>query len=145
MCLTSFGDYSTGPPALPCSRNDALVGNGAVAPRSCISPLEMGTPTAAGGLLPVGITSAATRTTLGQPPLWFCPTEETNLKTSVQYASYYSSFWRINPLLAKGHLNKIRAKIGVRSRRVDRSSSLLPVFGSVARVALRGGLCKGVG
>ena len=24
MCLTSFGDDSTGPPALPCSRDDAL-------------------------------------------------------------------------------------------------------------------------
>ena len=35
MCLTSFGDNSIGPPALPRSRNDALVGNGAAAPKSC--------------------------------------------------------------------------------------------------------------
>ena len=32
--FTSFGDDSTGPPALPCSRDDALVGNGAAAPES---------------------------------------------------------------------------------------------------------------
>ena len=47
---TSFSDDFTGPPALPCSRDDAQVGNGASAPKSCISPLEMRTPTAAGGV-----------------------------------------------------------------------------------------------
>ena len=30
---TSFGDDFTGPPVLPCSRDDALVGNGAAAPK----------------------------------------------------------------------------------------------------------------
>ena len=70
MCLTSFGDDSIGPPALPCSRNDALVGNGAAAPKSCLSPLEMRTATAAGGLLPAGTTFTATRTTSDQPHLW---------------------------------------------------------------------------
>ena len=79
MCLTSFGDDSTGPPALPCSRDDALEGNGAAAPKSCLSPLVMRTPTAAGGLLPAGTISTATRTTFDQSPLWFCPTEEINL------------------------------------------------------------------
>ena len=44
-----------------------------------------------------------------------------------------------SPLLAKGHSNQIRAKSGVRSRRVDRSSSRLPVFGNVTHVALWGG------
>ena len=38
ICSTSFGDNCTGPPALPCSR-DALIGNGAAAPKSCLSPL----------------------------------------------------------------------------------------------------------
>ena len=53
MCSTSFGDDSTGPPALPCSRDDALVGNGAAAPKSCLSPLEMHSPTsAASSVLP---------------------------------------------------------------------------------------------
>ena len=32
MCSTSFGDDCTGPPALRCSREDALVDNGAAAP-----------------------------------------------------------------------------------------------------------------
>ena len=62
MCLTRFGDDSTGPPALPCSRDNASVGNGATAPKSCLSPLEMRTPTAAGDLLPAGTASTATRT-----------------------------------------------------------------------------------
>ena len=69
VCLTSFGDDSTGPPALPCSRDDALVDNGAAAPKSCLSPLEMRTPTAAGGLLPAGTASITTRTTIDQPSL----------------------------------------------------------------------------
>ena len=40
MFSTSFGDDSTGPPALPCSRDDGLVGNGVAAPQLCLSPLE---------------------------------------------------------------------------------------------------------
>ena len=43
MCLTSFGDNSTGPPALPCTRDDALEDNGAAAPKSCLSFTEMRT------------------------------------------------------------------------------------------------------
>ena len=46
----------------------------------------MRTPTAAGGF--------------HQPHRRFCPTEETNSRTSTQYASYYSTFWRISKLLA---------------------------------------------
>ena len=46
ICLTSSGDDSTRSPALPCSRDGALVGNGAAAPKSCLSPLEMRSPTA---------------------------------------------------------------------------------------------------
>ena len=63
MCLTSFGDDSTELPALPYSRDDALIDSGAGAPKSCLSPLDMRTPTAAGGLLPAGKVSTATRTT----------------------------------------------------------------------------------
>ena len=98
MCLASFGDDSTGPPALPCLRDDALVDNGAAALESCFSPLEIRTPTAAGVLLPADTASTATRTTFDQPPLWFCPTEEINLRTSDQYAMDYSSFWKIKVL-----------------------------------------------
>ena len=47
MYLISFGDDSTGPSALPCSRDDALVDNGAVGPKSCLLPLDMRLPTAA--------------------------------------------------------------------------------------------------
>ena len=101
MCLTSFGDDSTGPPALPCSRDDALVDNGAEAPKSCLSLLNMRTPTAASDLLSAGTASTATRTTFDQLPLWFCPTEETYLRTSNQYAKDYSSFWEMEVLQTK--------------------------------------------
>ena len=93
---TSCGDDFTEPPALPCSRDDALIGNGAAASKSCISPLEMRTPTAAGGLLSTGKTSTTTMTILHQLRLWFCPTKDINLRTSIQYDSYYSTFWKIN-------------------------------------------------
>ena len=75
-------------PALPC-RNDVFVENGAAAPKSCLSHLEMRTPTAAGS-------SSATMTILHQLPLWLYPTEEIQFRTSIQYDSYYSIFWRIN-------------------------------------------------
>ena len=48
--LTSFDDDSIGSPALPCSRNDALVDEGSAAPKPCLSPVEMRTRTAAGGI-----------------------------------------------------------------------------------------------
>ena len=88
---TTFG-VKAEPSALPC-RDDLLVENGAAAPKSCLSPLEMRTPKAAGGLLLTGKAFAATRTTSDQPSLWFCLTEETHLRTSILYASYYSSFY----------------------------------------------------
>ena len=55
-----------------------------------------GLPVVAGGLLPTGKTSTETRTTFDQPPLWFCPTENKHLRTSILYASYYSIFGWIN-------------------------------------------------
>ena len=61
MCSTIFG-VKAEPPALPC-RDDVLVENGAAAPNSCLSPLEMRSPTAAGDLLPAGMATTATRTT----------------------------------------------------------------------------------
>ena len=54
------------PFALPC-REDGLVENGAAAPKSCLPLLEMRTTTAAGGLLPTGETSTATKITFNQP------------------------------------------------------------------------------
>ena len=90
-CSTSFG-VKAEPLALP-RRDSALVENGAAASKSSRAPLEMNTPTAAGGLLPNNKTSAATRATFDQPPLWFYLTGETNWRTSILYASYYSSFY----------------------------------------------------
>ena len=79
MCSTIFG-VKAEPPALPC-RDDVVAENSAAAPKSCLSPLEMRSPTAAGGLLLAGMTTTAMRTTFHQLPLWFCLTEETNSRT----------------------------------------------------------------
>ena len=70
-------------PALPC-RDGVVVENGAAAPKSCLSPLEIRSPTAADGLLPTGKFSTATWTTFDQPTLWFYLIEETNLRTSIR-------------------------------------------------------------
>ena len=95
---TSFG-VKVEPPALPC-RDDIVVNNGAAAPKSYLSPLEMRSPTAAGGLLPTGKTSTATKTTFEHPTLWFCLTEDTDLGTSTPSTLYDSSFRRSNLLAA---------------------------------------------
>ena len=108
MCSTSFG-VKAEPPALPC-RGDFLVENGAAAPKSCLRPSEMRSPTAAGGLLPAGMTSTATRITFHQPPLWFCPTVDTNLRTSIQYALYYNSSFCWNQLPAPSWRMVIQTK-----------------------------------
>ena len=100
MCLTSFHDEFTEPLALPC-RDDALVDKGAVVPKPCLSPVEMRTVTAAGGLLPASTALSATRVNFHQPPLWFYPIKEINLRTSVQYATTYSSFWKLKVLQTK--------------------------------------------
>ena len=68
--------------------------DGAAAPKSCLSPVEMRTLIAAGDLLPGGKASSTTRITYYQPRLRFCLTEETNSeRAQVQYTSYYNSFW----------------------------------------------------
>ena len=95
MCLTSFGGDSTESPALPCSRDDAVVDNGAAAPKSCLSPVEMRTLTAARDLVLAGKVCTATRIIFYQPPLWFCQTEEINSRTTIQYAMDDSSFWKM--------------------------------------------------
>ena len=103
ICLASFGDDSTGPPALPCSRDNALVDNGASAPKPCLSPVEMRTRTAAGGLLPAGTASTATRTIFLRPLFSWSLVGETKkriCRTSIQYVSFYSSFWKVKVLEA---------------------------------------------
>ena len=69
MCLTSFGDDSTEPPALPPCRDDAMVDKDAAASKTYLSPVEMRTATAAGDLLPAGIASTALRTIFSRPLL----------------------------------------------------------------------------
>ena len=91
---TSFG-VEAEPPALPC-RDDVAVECGAAASESCLPSLEMRSSTVAGGLVPTGEASTASETTLNEPPLRFCPAEETDLepnckKTSTPYASFDSS------------------------------------------------------
>ena len=52
--------------------DDVLFDKGTAAPKSCLSPPEMRTRTATGGLLPTSTASTVTRITFDQPPLWFC-------------------------------------------------------------------------
>ena len=110
ICSTSFG-VKVEPPALPC-RDDVVVENGAAALKSCFPPLEMRSPTAAGGLFPTGKTTTATWTTLDQPTIWFCLAGEKKTRTSTLSASYYSSFWRINLLTAPSCRRVIETKSG---------------------------------
>ena len=93
------------------SRDDVVVKSGPAASESCLLSMEMRSSTAAGGLVPTGEASTASETTLDEPPLRFCPTEETDLepnstKTWTPYASYESSsfFWR---LLAAPHCRSV--------------------------------------
>ena len=100
--LTSLGMIAE-PPALPC-RDDALVNKGAEAPKPCLSPMEVRTPTAAGSLLPAGTVSTAMKTIFPPPPLWdFCPTEERNFTRTYAIQTYttYNSFWKIKVLETK--------------------------------------------
>ena len=110
MCSTSFG-VKAEPPALPC-RDDVLVKNGVAAPKSCLSLLEVRSPAVAGALFPVGMVSTATRTTFHQLPLWFCPTEDTNSRTSILYVSYFSISGWINNQQASSWPRVIETKSG---------------------------------
>ena len=96
------------PPDFPC-RDDVLVEVGDAAPRSCLPSLEMRSLTAAGGLLPTGEASTATRTTSNEPLLWLYATEEMNpeeaskkenLWTSTPYVLYDSSVFQKSNLSA---------------------------------------------
>ena len=125
------------PPALPC-RDDVLVENGAAAPKSYFPPLEMRSPTAAGGLLPTGEASIATRTTYNQSLLRLYSTDKTNLKrtnlrTLILSVSYDSSFVWKNNLPAAPSCRRI---IETKSRQFSRLSRRLRVSENVGCVAL---------
>ena len=69
--------------------------------------------TTASGLLPAGKASTATRIIYFQSRLRFCPTDETNSERSyIQYASYYSNYWRINIQQAPFRRRVIESKPG---------------------------------
>ena len=114
---TSFG-MTAEPPTLP-RRDDVLVNKGAE---------ERILPYAAGGLL------------LSFPDRFF-------LGISVKRPKKYKldKQTACPSLLEEGYSNKIKANSGVRSWRLYRSSTSLPVLGRLARVALWGGLRSGVG
>ena len=100
------------PPVLPC-RDDVLVKNGAAAPNSCLSLLEMRTATAASGLLPTGETSTATMTTFDHSTLWFFLPEETNSRTSTLYTPDTTTVSTcVLPPPAGGSLKQSRGKVG---------------------------------
>ena len=83
ICLTSFGDDSTEPPALSYCRNDALLDKGAVAPKPFLSLLaEMRTLTVTSGLLPVGTVSTAMMTIFPRPLFSWSLGEETKKSNS---------------------------------------------------------------
>ena len=138
MCSTSFGDDCPGPPAPPCSGENALVDNGAAAPKSCLPSSEMRSPTAAGGLLPTGETSTTTKIIFNQLSIRLYSTEEAKLRTRILYVLYGSSFLPAGPSCRR----VIETKSGENGKfdpGGSRSSPRLPVFGIVARVALWGG------
>ena len=94
---TSFG-VKADPPALPC-RDGVLVDNGAAAPKSCLSPMEMSTTAAAGGLLPLGESSTAIKTTFNYSTYWFLQTEDTHSKGTLILSAWCDSSFRRNKLL----------------------------------------------
>ena len=119
--LTCFGVLAESPD-LPF-RDDVLVENGAASPKLCLPSLEMRTTTAAGGLLPTGETSTATKITFNEPPLRFSSTKETNLKetnvwTLVPSAWYDSRFWK-NKLLAAPSCRRVIEQKSRQNRTFD--------------------------
>ena len=119
---TSFG-VKAEPPALLC-RDDFVVESGDAAPRSCLPSLEMRSPTAAGGLIPTGEASTATRTTSNEPLLRFYAAEEINpedgpkkenLWTSTPYASYDSSVFQESNLSAAPYCRRV---VDTKSRQI---------------------------
>ena len=93
MFLTSSGDHFTDTPALP-RRDGVLVNKGAAAPKSCLSPVEMRTLTAAGGLLPAGTASTSMRTIFPRSPFSRSIGKETNKTNSQTNKQLPSPCWR---------------------------------------------------
>ena len=102
--------------------DDSVVECGAAAFESCLPSMEMPSSTAAGGLAPTGEASTALETTINEPPLRFCPTEETDLEPTVRrlrlhtpYTTAAASSRRGTCLLlhtSGGSLTRNQGKIG---------------------------------
>ena len=116
---TSFG-MNTEPPALPC-RDDVVVEDRAAGSKSCLPSLEMRSPTAAGGLLPTGEISTATKITFNKSPLRPYSTEEAIRKRQINGLQLHPPGLKtavpgeINCLLPPptgGSLRQNRGKIG---------------------------------
>ena len=97
--LTSIG-MKAEPPVLP-HRDGVLADKGTAAPKPCLSPGEMRTRIAAGGLLSTSKASTATMIIYYQLRLLFCPTKNISSGTSNQYTTDYSSFWKMEVLKTK--------------------------------------------
>ena len=90
--LTSFGEDSTGPPPLLCTRDDALGDDGAAAPKLCLLPVERRAPTATNGSFPSGTASTAMRIIF---PRWlFCWSLGETKKHIIRINYQLASFWR---------------------------------------------------
>ena len=92
---TSFG-MKAEPPVLP-RWNDVLVNKGAAAPKPCLSPVEMRTPTVAGGFLPAGIASSAIRTIFSRPlSFWILGEEAKEITSRTNNNQLPPLYWRKN-------------------------------------------------
>ena len=108
---TSLG-VKADPPALPC-RDDIVFECGAAAFKWCLPSMEMRPSTAAGGSVPTGDASKASETTLNEPPLRFCLTEETDLKVENHGLQFHPPHTTAAASSRRGTcllLHKIRAK-----------------------------------
>ena len=131
--LTNFGKIVEPSLAHEKCVSDAMVSKGAEAQKWHLPPVEVRMlPSAAGGLLPAGTASTATKTIFHQPPLWkFFPAKEINFRTttSIQHATY-SIVWKMKVLETKPRKTLVFDPDGCRS------STCLPVSGRVVRVSL---------
>ena len=120
-------DMKVEPAALPC-RDNVVVEDCTVAPKSCLPSLEMRSPTAAGGLLPSGKTSTATKTTFHKSPLLLYATEEGNSKTrnlwtSTPPAWYDDSSFRRSKLFSAPSCQRVIETISRQNRTFDPGGS----------------------
>ena len=118
----SFGVMAE-PPDLPC-REDVLVEDSATSPESCLPSLEMRSSTAAGGLVPTGETSTATKTSVNKS---YSSEEENSkkkkLRTSTPYVSYDSSAFQDSNLPAAPYCRRVVETKSRKNRTFDPGSS----------------------